>query len=90
MDDMLNLKKWGWCCWVSSRSGWLLKLLTELINTYCLIYKVYKDPLYIQCEGVVQEPESQVAEAAKRGEGPGAEVKGVRDFKWRDFKWQDF
>ena len=55
-----------------------------------MIYKVYKDPLYIQCEGVVQEPESQVAEAAKRGEGPGAEVKGVRDFKWRDFKWQDF
>ena len=55
-----------------------------------MIYKVDKDPLYIQCEGVVQEPESQVAEAAKRGEGPGAEVKGVRDFKWRDFKWQDF
>merc|ERR1712155_214381 len=26
---MLNLKKWGWC-WVSSRSGWLLELLTEL------------------------------------------------------------
>ena len=55
-----------------------------------MIYKVYKDPLYIQCEGVVQEPESQVAEAAKRGEGPGAEVKGRRGFKWRDFKWQDF
>ena len=51
---------------------------------------MYKDSLYIQCEGVVQEPESQVAEAAKRGEGPGAEVKGVRDFKWRDFKWRDF
>ena len=46
---------------------------------------MYKDSLYIQCEGVVQEPESQVAEAAKRGEGPGAEVKGVRDFKWPDF-----
>ena len=31
--DMLNLKKWvGWGGWVSSRSGWLLELLTELIN----------------------------------------------------------
>ena len=35
MADMLNLKKWG-CCWVSSRSGWLLELLTELkIAMYC-------------------------------------------------------
>ena len=33
MADMLNLKKKKWaCCWVSSRSGWLLELLTELIN----------------------------------------------------------
>ena len=31
MADMLNLKRWG-CCWVSSRSGWLLELLTELTN----------------------------------------------------------
>ena len=31
MADMLNLKKWG-CCWVSSRLGWLLELLTELKN----------------------------------------------------------
>ena len=30
MADMLNLKKVGWWCWVSSRSGWLLELLTEL------------------------------------------------------------
>ena len=29
---MLNLKKWGGWCWVSSGSGWLLELLTELIN----------------------------------------------------------
>ena len=28
------LKKWGcWCWWVSSRSGWLLELLTELIKS---------------------------------------------------------
>ena len=33
MADMLNLKKWGW---VSSRSGWLLELLTELkMAMYC-------------------------------------------------------
>ena len=34
MADMLNLKKWvvgGWC-WISSRSGWLIELLTELIK----------------------------------------------------------
>ena len=35
MADMLNLKKvgswWWWWCWVSSRSGWLFELLTELI-----------------------------------------------------------
>ena len=30
MAYMLNLKKWG--CLVSSRSGWLLELLTELIK----------------------------------------------------------
>jgi len=28
MADMLNLKKVGW--WITSRSGWLLELLTEL------------------------------------------------------------
>ena len=27
--DRWDLKKWG-CCWVSSRSGWLLELMTEL------------------------------------------------------------
>ena len=36
MADMLNLKKWvGWggvVVWISSRSGWLLELLTELIK----------------------------------------------------------
>ena len=33
MADMLNLKKWGCCCWVSSRSGWLSELVTELTRT---------------------------------------------------------
>ena len=30
----MYLKKWGCCCWwwISSRSGWLLELLTELTN----------------------------------------------------------
>ena len=36
MVNMLNLKKWvgwwwWWWWWISSRSGWLLELLTELI-----------------------------------------------------------
>ena len=31
MADMLNLKKVGGCC-ITNRSGWLLELLTELIN----------------------------------------------------------
>ena len=35
MADMLNLKKLG--CWVSSRSGWLLELLTELTKKVCAI-----------------------------------------------------
>merc|ERR1711954_411168 len=37
VEDRCDLKKWGcWCCWVSSRSGWLLELLTELkIAIYC-------------------------------------------------------
>ena len=29
---MLNLKKWVGCWWITSRSGWLLELLTELTN----------------------------------------------------------
>ena len=32
MADMLNLKKWVGC-WITSRSGWLLELLTELTKT---------------------------------------------------------
>ena len=28
--DLCDLKMWGGVGWVSSRSGWLLKLLTEL------------------------------------------------------------
>ena len=34
IEDWCDLKKWvvgGWW-WISSRSGWLLELLTELIN----------------------------------------------------------
>ena len=29
------MKKWGWC-WVTSRSGWLLELLTELIIIFTI------------------------------------------------------
>ena len=28
----------GWCCWVSSRSGWLLELLTELTKESSLFH----------------------------------------------------
>ena len=31
-EDQCDLKKWG--CWVTSRSGWLLELLTELTMRY--------------------------------------------------------
>ena len=33
MADLLNLKKWVGCWWITSRSGWLLELLTELTKT---------------------------------------------------------
>ena len=35
MADMLNLKKWVGCWWITSRSGWLLELLTELTKDGC-------------------------------------------------------
>ena len=39
---------WWWCwCWVSSRSGWLLELLTELINEWHLNKQVWSANLNV-------------------------------------------
>merc|ERR1712240_514051 len=36
VEDRCDLKKWGCWWWISSRSGWLLELLTELkMAMYC-------------------------------------------------------
>ena len=52
--DRCDLKMWGGVGWVSSRSGWLLKLLTELTRMLrALSYEIMLPKSFKNCPQVV-------------------------------------